>query len=197
MRNRPEAPTSAAAPAADSADRHVAHWSKELDWMDPVQEAIFVRLAILARHTSQARRDTLDSDGLRHWEFKVLLALRRLGPPYEASPSHLADHLLGLTRGALSARLGPLEEAGLITRTHDSGDRRRVRVRLTEAGYDAFEQHVALEDAGENALLAVLTEEEKRSLADLLRKLVVAAESGADATAPAPPGPKRSSSHAS
>jgi hypothetical protein len=40
----------------------------------------------------------------------VLLTLRRLGPPYEASPSRLAD-LLGLTRGALSARLGPVEDA--------------------------------------------------------------------------------------
>ncbi|MFJ2398520.1 MarR family winged helix-turn-helix transcriptional regulator [Streptomyces sp. NPDC087843] len=167
----------------DSVDRHVALWSKELDWMDPVKEAIFARLAILARHAAQARRDTLDSDGLRHWQFKVLLMLRRAGPPYAASPSHLAD-LLGLTRGALSARLAPLEEAGLITRTHEAADRRRVEVRLTDAGYAAFEQHAVSEDEGENALLAVLSAAEKRTLADLLRKLVVAAESGATATAP-------------
>jgi hypothetical protein len=83
------------APAADSVDRHVALWSKELDWMDPVKEAIFARLAILARHAAQARRDTLDSDGLRHWQFKVLLMLRRIGPPYEASPSRLAAYGYG------------------------------------------------------------------------------------------------------
>lgn len=170
----------------DTADRHVALWEGELAWMDPVKEAIFVRLAILARHTAQARRDALDAGGLAHWEFKVLLTLRRQGPPYSASPSRLAD-LLGLTRGALSARLGPLEEAGLITRTHETGDRRRVRVRLTEAGYDAFERHAVSEDRGEHALLAVLTEEEKRTLADLLRKLVEAAESG-----PAGPQPPAS-----
>ncbi|MFD4524375.1 MarR family winged helix-turn-helix transcriptional regulator [Streptomyces sp. NPDC058470] len=181
--------------AADSVDRHVAVWSKELAWMDPVTEAIFVRLAILARHTVQVRRDTLDSDGLRHWQFKVLLMLRRLGPPYAASPSQLAD-LLGLTRGALSARLGPMEDAGLITRTNEAADRRRVQVRLSEAGYDAFEQHVATEGEGENALLGVLTAEEKRTLADLLRKLVVAAESGANATGPSPHSPRRSRSAA-
>lgn len=167
----------------DSVDRHVELWSKELGWMDPVKEAIFARLAILARHAAQARRDTLDSDGLKHWQFKVLLTLRRLGPPYETSPSRLAE-LLGLTRGALSARLGPLEDAGLITRTHDAGDRRRVHVRLTAAGYDAFEQHAASEEQGENALLSVLTEEEKRALADLLRKLVEAAESGQAGSGP-------------
>jgi DNA-binding MarR family transcriptional regulator len=172
----------------DSVDRHVAAWSKELDWMDPVKEAIYVRLAKLARHMSQVRRDTLDSDGLRHWQYKVLLTLRRHGPPYVASPSELADRL-GLTRGALSARLAPLEEAGLIGRTHESTDRRRVRVRLTEAGHDAFELHAASEEADEVALLAALTAQEQRTLADLLRKLVVAAEGEPD-----PPAPRRSRS---
>ncbi|KUN74691.1 MarR family transcriptional regulator [Streptomyces canus] len=163
----------------DSVDRHVEVWAKELDWMDPVKEAIFARLAILARYASQARRDTLDSDGLRNWQYKVLLTLRRLGPPYTGSPSLLADHL-GLTRGALSARLAPLEDAGLIVRTHEDDDRRRVRVRLTEAGHAAFEQQVASEEAGELALLSALSPAERRTLADLLRKLVVAAESSPD-----------------
>jgi MarR family len=54
----------------------------------------------------------------------VLLVLRRQGPPYSASPSYLAD-ALGLTRGALSARLAPIEQAGLITRATDEADRRR------------------------------------------------------------------------
>ncbi|MFL6000676.1 MAG: MarR family winged helix-turn-helix transcriptional regulator [Streptomyces sp.] len=163
----------------DSVDRHVEVWAKELDWMDPVKEAIFARLAILARYASQARRDTLDSDGLRNWQYKVLLTLRRLGPPYTGSPSLLADHL-GLTRGALSARLTPLEDAGLIVRTHEDDDRRWVRVRLTGAGHAAFEQQVASEEAGELALLSALTPAERRTLADLLRKLVVAAESFPD-----------------
>ncbi|WP_329372099.1 MarR family winged helix-turn-helix transcriptional regulator [Streptomyces sp. NBC_01483] len=179
--------------AADSVDRHVAVWAKELDWMDPVKEEIFVRLAILARRAAQARRDMLDSDGLQHWQFKVLLMLRRLGPPYAASPSQLAD-MLGLTRGALSARLGPLEGAGLIARTHHTADRRRVEVRLTDAGYAAFEQHAVSEDRGENALLSVLTPAEKRTLADLLRKLVVAADAAAGASGPSRPSPRRSRS---
>lgn len=163
----------------DSVDRHVEVWAKELDWMDPVKEAIFARLAILARYASKARRDTLDCDGLRNWQYKVLLTLRRIGPPYTGSPSLLADHL-GLTRGALSARLAPLEDAGLIVRTHEDDDRRRVRVRLTEAGHAAFEQQVASEEAGELALLSALTPAERGTLADLLRKLVVAAESAPD-----------------
>ncbi|MCT9077993.1 MarR family winged helix-turn-helix transcriptional regulator [Streptomyces fulvoviolaceus] len=94
----------------------------------------------------------------------------------------------------MSARLGPLEEAGLISRTHQSGDRRRVRVRLTEAGNAVFEQHVASEEAGDVALLAALSAAERQTLAELLRKLVVAAESGPDAAVPASSAPKRSRS---
>jgi len=160
----------------DSVDEHVARWVDELEWMDPVKEAIITRLMILARHAGQSRRDTLTSDGLKHWQFKVLLVLRRVGPPYTASPSRLAD-MLGLTRGALSARLAPIERAGLITRTVDEADRRRVRVRLTPAGNDAFEQHANSEDKAEKELLSPLTVKEQRALANLLRKLVVGIES--------------------
>jgi DNA-binding MarR family transcriptional regulator len=179
----------------DSIDRHVEVWSKELDWLDPIKEAIFARLAIIARHAAQARRDTLDADGLKYWQFKVLLQLRRTGPPYEASPSQLADHL-GLTRGALSARLAPIEAAGFITRTHDHDDRRRVRVRLTPAGSTAFEQHLSTEDRGETALLAPLSTDERETLADLLRKLVAAledTEADADQAPPASAVPAESS----
>ncbi|MEV0176313.1 MarR family transcriptional regulator [Streptomyces sp. NPDC050803] len=176
----------------DSVDRHVEEWQRELDWMDPVKEAIFARLAVLARHAAHHRRDTLDSDGLPHWQFKVLLTLRRLGPPYTTSPSLLADRL-GLTRGALSARLAPLEDAGFISRTHENADRRRVRVRLTAAGYTAFEQHAAAEEEGETALLSALTATEQQTLADLLRKLVLAVETGPDTAAPVPQPPAATS----
>ncbi|HZM74807.1 MAG TPA: transcriptional regulator [Candidatus Limnocylindrales bacterium] len=101
--------------------------------------------------------------------------LRRQGPHYEASPSQLAE-MLGLTRGALSARLAAIEEAGLIVRSVDVKDRRRVHVRLTRAGHRAFEQHASMEEKGEGALLQPLTRKERQTLADLLRKLVLAIE---------------------
>jgi DNA-binding MarR family transcriptional regulator len=158
----------------DEADDHVAVWAAELDWLDPVQEAIVVRLTILNRHLGQARRAVQRAGELERWRFKVLLALRKGGPPYQASPSVLADRL-GLTRGALSARLRPLEEDGLIARSGETGDRRRVRVGLTEAGYAAFERYAGKESRGEAQLLAALTPGERETLADLLRKLVLAA----------------------
>ncbi|MGJ5756188.1 MarR family winged helix-turn-helix transcriptional regulator [Streptomyces puniciscabiei] len=158
-----------------------------------MREAVAARLMILARHMSQGCRVVLDADGLKYWQYKVLLTLRRSGPPYESGPSVLAERL-GLTQGALSARLGPIEEAGLITRTHESGDRRRVRAGLTEAGHAVFAAHAAAEDAGEGALLSALTETERRTLADLLPTLVLAVEGEPGASSPGSPAPIRSRS---
>ena len=154
-----------------SVDRHVETWTRELDWLDPLTEAIVVRLATASRYLSQSRRQALEGSGLKLWEFKILLTLRRLGPPYATSPSRLAD-AMGLTRGALSARLAPLEESGLIARTHDTGDRRRVEVRLTDAGHGAFERHVKAENRDETDLLSPLTLRERQTLDRLLRKLL-------------------------
>ncbi|GAA0519647.1 MarR family transcriptional regulator [Paractinoplanes deccanensis] len=156
----------------DCVDELVEAWASELAWLDPVQEAITVRLAMLGRTLAQVRRRALVDGGLEHGHFKVLLALRREGPPYEASPSQLAERL-GLTRGALSARLAPLEGQGLIVRRGESADRRRVRVRLTAAGRAAFERQAEVENRGETALLAGLTPKERRTLAELLRKVVL------------------------
>lgn len=159
----------------DSIDAHVEHWAKELPWLDPVHEAIAARLHLLGRYLATNRTAALTTDGLAKWQFKTLLMLRRVGEPYEASPSRLAD-LLGLTRGALSARLATLEELGLITRTHHRDDRRRVTVRLTPAGNRALESTLGQEEAGETQVFSVLTDREKDTLAGLLRKLVVAVE---------------------
>jgi DNA-binding MarR family transcriptional regulator len=159
----------------DSVDRHVALWQGELPWMDPLHEQVVARLMLLTKHLARAREDALADDELGRASFKVLLALRRLGPPYTAQPSELAEQL-GLSRGALSARLSPLEDDGLITRTTDPGDRRRVHVALTDAGRDVFDRHGQHEGRHEAALLDVLSKADQRRLADLLRTLVLSIE---------------------
>ncbi|WP_436533782.1 MarR family winged helix-turn-helix transcriptional regulator [Actinoplanes sp. HUAS TT8] len=156
----------------DAIDDHVDLWVRELDGLDPVREAVVGRLMLLGRHLAGSRRAALGASGLMHWQFKVLLMLRRAGTPYERSPSQLAEHL-GLSRGALSARLRPLEEAGWITRSSEDGDRRRVRVRLTPAGLAMWERHTGAESAAEEDLLGGLSRAEREQLAGLLRTLVL------------------------
>lgn len=158
----------------DSIDLHVDRWRDELDYLDPVHEAIIARLMIVNRHLGRTR-EARDAHSLTRASFKILLALRRLGPPYDASPSDLASQL-GLSRGALSARLGPLEDLGLIVRSVDPGDRRRVHVRLTPQGRRAFDRQARSEGRDEAKLLSALAPADQRRLADLLRELVLSIE---------------------
>jgi DNA-binding MarR family transcriptional regulator len=159
----------------DSIDGHVARWVEELPYLDATHEAIVARLMIVSRYLSRSREAAHAADDLARPSFKILLALRRVGRPYTANPSQLAASL-GLSRGALSVRLAPLEKAGYIVRTVDPDDRRRVDVRLTAKGRAAFDRHARHEGRDEATLLSVLSKPDQRRLADLLRTLVLAIE---------------------
>jgi DNA-binding MarR family transcriptional regulator len=161
----------------DSVDGHVALWQQELPWMNPLHEQLVARLMLITKHLARSREAAFADDDIGRASFKVLLALRRLGPPYSAQPSELAEQL-GLSRGALSARLSPLEEDGLITRTTDPDDRRKVHVTLTRAGSKAFDRHGQHEGRDEAAVLDHLSVADQRRLAGLLRTLVLAIEDG-------------------
>ena len=69
----------------------------------------------------------------RHGAFSniVIKVLDRLGEP--TNPKHLAD-TLNLSTARIAAVLGNLEKRGLISRTMDPNDRRRINVSLTENG---------------------------------------------------------------
>jgi DNA-binding MarR family transcriptional regulator len=159
----------------DSVDAHISRWTDELPWLDPLDEQIVTRMMILTKHLATAREASFRTGGLARPSFKILMALRRQGPPYRASPSQLAADL-GLSRGALSVRLSPLEDDGLITRTGDARDRRRVHVQITAAGLATFDEHVRHEGRDEAALLSALTPRDRQRLADLLRSLVLRLE---------------------
>jgi DNA-binding MarR family transcriptional regulator len=156
----------------DPVDEHVAVWSGELPWLDPVREEILARMFDVTRRLSGSRAEALRDGGLALWQFKTLLMLRRAGEPYELNPSRLAE-ALGITRGALSGRLATLEERGYVEREHGTGDRRLVTVRLTAAGNEALEHQLGQDDDTESRLFATLTAGEQRQLAALLRKLTV------------------------
>lgn len=80
---------------------------------------------------------------------------------------------LELDRSTVSRVAGRLAELGLIHRETDTGDRRRVRIRLTAAGRRAL---VALEEAARNDLAVAMAEwnpAERRTLAALADRLRV------------------------
>ncbi len=120
-------------PAEDDVDRIVQAWFRERPDLDVTPLSVLSRVTRIAKHLERVRKATFDSHGLEVWEFDVLAALRRSGPPYALSPTTLmADTMV--TSGAMTNRINRLHSRGLVKRQSDPLDGRRVVVALTPAG---------------------------------------------------------------
>jgi DNA-binding MarR family transcriptional regulator len=155
----------------DEVDRLVEAWRRERPDLDVRPLEVLSRISRLARHLDRARREAFHDHDLQPWEFDVLTALRRSGAPYCLSPGALLTQTL-VTSGTMTNRIDRLTERGLVRREPDPHDRRGVLVVLTEAGRDRVDAAFTDLLAGEQALLAGLTQRQRELLAGLLRDLV-------------------------
>lgn len=154
----------------DEVDAIVAAWKRERPDVDISAMQVLSRVSRLARHLDRARKNAFAAHDLETWEFDVLAALRRAGPPYDLSPGRLVDQTL-VTSGTMTNRVDRLAGRGLVERRPDPDDRRGVLVRLTAAGRTAVD--AALDEllAYEREILASLDAHEATRLADALRTL--------------------------
>ena len=155
----------------DEVDDLVAGWRAERPELELEPLQVFSRVSRLARHLDRARRTAFAAHGLETWEFDVLSALRRQGPPYQLSPGALLRATL-VTSGTMTNRIDRLAEGGLVTRLPDPQDKRGVLVQLSERGEAVAD--AALTDLldQEDGLLAVLDDAQRKQLAFLLRMLL-------------------------
>ncbi|HYA53857.1 MAG TPA: MarR family transcriptional regulator, partial [Streptosporangiaceae bacterium] len=107
----------------DEVDDLVAAWQAQRPDLDIEPLQVLSRVTRLARHLDRARRAAFAGCGLEPWEFDVLSALRRQGPPYQLSPGELLRITL-VTSGTMTNRIDRLEQAGLAGRHRDPQDRR-------------------------------------------------------------------------
>ncbi|SEE95743.1 MarR family winged helix-turn-helix transcriptional regulator [Ruania alba] len=161
--------------AVDEVDRIVEAWVRERPDLDVAPLRIFSRISRLSRLLDLARRAAFSQHGLEVWEFDVLSALRRSGPPYELTPGNLIAQTL-VSSGTMTNRIDRLVVHGLVMRTADEVDRRVVRVRLTDRGRDVVD--AAMEDLlrRETELLDTLDTGEDEHLARILRQLLTQVE---------------------
>jgi len=158
-------------PQPDDVDRIAAAWQRERPDLDVAPLQVLSRVSRLARHLDLARRQSFAAHDLETWEFDVLAALRRTGPPYSLSPGQLGTQTL-VTSGTMTNRIDRLESRGLVRREPDPTDRRGVRVVLTDPGRSAVDDAMSDLLTREQALLADLDTPQQGELAALLRTLV-------------------------
>ena len=155
----------------DEVDDLVEAWGREREDLDLAPVAVFSRISRLARHLDLARRQAFTAHGIESWEFDVLSALRRSGPPYELSPGRLLRETL-VTSGTMTNRVDRLAGRGYVERSPDPADRRGVIVRLTPEGKTAVDGAFEALLEAEQLLLADLPAREQKKLAGLLRTLL-------------------------
>ncbi len=159
-------------PVSDEVDDIVLRWQAERPDLDVTPLQVLSRVSRLARHLDRARRTAFAAHGLETWEFDVLSALRRQGPPYQLSPGALLRATL-VTSGTMTNRIDRLTEAGLVRRHRDSQDKRGVLVQLTGSGLRTVDGALSALLAQERALLTGLDASQQAELAGLLRILLV------------------------
>jgi DNA-binding MarR family transcriptional regulator len=160
---------------ADHVDVLIEQWGTVRPDLELAPMATFGRLGRLHTHATRAIEAVFERHGLTIGEFDVLAALRRAGEPNVMTPTALA-RLLMLSPAGMTNRVDRLEAAGLVERRPDPNDRRSSLVVLTGAGKDLADAAVTEHVANEAGLLSGLTGAERRTLDELLHKLLASLE---------------------
>jgi DNA-binding MarR family transcriptional regulator len=154
----------------DGVDAIIEAWEHERPELDHSPIGVVGRISRLARQIEQRLEVVYREHGLEPGWHDVLATLRRSGPGYQLRVSDFSTTLM-LTSSGTTKRLDRLEQAGLITREPDPHDRRGTLITLTRAGRKLIDSVTEAHLANERRLLAALSADEQRQLADLLRAL--------------------------
>lgn len=154
------------------ADLALQQWKRECPELNAPVMSLFGRLTEASDLLDKLHVTPLHKrHGLRRGEFDVLATLRRSGEPYALSPTALYRSMM-MSSGGMTNRLDRLERSGLVNRRPNSDDRRAVVVELTEQGLNRINAMLAEHVAGEESLLAALSQEQCEQLDALLAALI-------------------------
>jgi DNA-binding MarR family transcriptional regulator len=102
--------------------------------------------------------------------FRMLFWLWLHGP---LEPRQLAV-ASSASRASVSSALNTLERNGFVARRRDEADRRLVKVELTEKGMARLAEAYGAANRREQELVAALSADERRTLAELLGRILAA-----------------------
>jgi MarR family 2-MHQ and catechol resistance regulon transcriptional repressor len=128
-------------------------------------------LEALVRAESSVRRTLaadLERHGLSAAGFSALVVLTTAGGELEM---RTLRRRLGWTKASTSEVISTLEGRGLVTRRRLPGDRRAVLLRITAGGVELVEELFPGHTERVARTFSALDDDEKRSLAELCRKL--------------------------
>lgn len=150
----------------------ISQWRKARPDVDYSGTEVWARITRARLVVDRRLRDLQARHGLEPWEYDMLAALRRSGPPYELSAGELTRTML-VVPGTITNRVDRMAARGLIDRATSQSDRRSTVARLTELGRTTIDAAMPDLAALEVELLAGLSPPERDQFGRLLRKLMV------------------------
>jgi DNA-binding MarR family transcriptional regulator len=162
-------------PERDHVDDVLAEWRKEQPGLDTSTVAVVARIGRAAALLDRGLNANFARYGINRTDWDALASLRRVGAPYQRSPTELYRALMR-TSGGITHLVDRLEDDGLVERIPDPADRRGLLVRLTPKGRGLVDRAGPSHLETERGMLAPLTKQEQAELARLLRKLLVGLE---------------------
>ena len=148
---------------------------------EPGAVGLFTRLTRVGLLVEAFQHRCLDPFGLKFIDYSVLRVLELVGEPHRMSPTELSE-IVVRSSGGMTQILDRLERAGLVARTPDPADRRKVLVALTDEGLRTADAANARYAAERERLLADLSPDEVQRLDDAIHRLLEVLT--ADSTAP-------------
>jgi DNA-binding MarR family transcriptional regulator len=121
-------------------------------------------------------RTVLRGEGLSWGGFSVLFNLW----VWDGMETRALAESMGVSRPTVTGLVDTLERGGLVERRGDPRDRRLVSMSLTDAGRQTIEDLFPRFNGGEATLVAGLDDDEKATLARLLRRIVLNAKEHGD-----------------
>ncbi len=167
--------------ADDLLNAFVQEWRRQRPDLDFAAMEVTARVVHLSALIQRAWSAAATDFDLGTAALQALLALRRVGPPFELTPTDLCRESF-LSSGGMTQLLDRLESRRLVERAPHPRDRRGLLVRLTPEGLGLADEAVARRLAGAQAIVAGLNASEQQTLVSLLQTLLGSAETVARGT---------------
>lgn len=155
----------------DHTDRILTQWQQERPDLRVAPMGTIGRIKQLNQLLTRGMEKTWSAHGLNGASFDVLATLRRSGSPYALSPGDLMASTM-VTSGTMTHRIDQLAKAGLVERVRNPDDGRGLLISLTTQGYALIDEAVAAHVETQAKLVAVLSDEQRAQLDDLLRQFL-------------------------
>lgn len=146
--------------------------AKQFPDLDPSATEVFLHLLQAGDEAFRVVEAHLGAHSISQGRFMVLMLLFNKGThcPHPRTPAELAD-LSRVTRATMTGLVDTLERDGLVKREPDLNDRRMMSVNLTPKGLALLEKILPKHFQRMAELMAPLSEDERKTLVQLLTKI--------------------------